>query len=68
LLFEPGVNLTYIWLYREAPAAPSEKIWIEAEAADSITAPMQIFSAIGGASGGQYIAVESGDVAFEAQM
>ena len=50
-----------IRLYREAPAVPSETIWIEAEAADSITPPMQIFSAIPGASGGQYIEVESGN-------
>jgi hypothetical protein len=50
-----------IRLYREAPAVPSEMIWIEAEAADSITPPLQIFSAIPGASGGQYIEVESGN-------
>jgi hypothetical protein len=50
-----------IRLYRNAPAVSSETIWIEAEAADSITAPMQIFSAIPGASGGQYIEVESGN-------
>lgn len=50
-----------IRLYREAPVTSSEEIWIEAEAADSITLPMQVFSAIPGASGGQYIEVEAGN-------
>jgi len=50
-----------IRLYRKAPAVPSEMIWIEAEAAGSITPPLQIFSAIDGASGGRYIEVESGN-------
>jgi len=47
-------------LYRSAPAVASEEIWIEAEAG-SITAPLKVFSAIPGASGGQYIEVESGN-------
>jgi len=46
-----------ILLYREAPAIPSEMIWIEAEAANSISAPLQIMSDVAGASGGKYIQV-----------
>jgi len=50
-----------IRLYSAAPAVSSEEIWLEAEAADTITPPMTVFSAIPGASGGQYIEVESGN-------
>ena len=50
-----------IRLYASAPALSGEEIWIEAEAADTITAPMAIFSAIPGASGGEYIEVELGN-------
>jgi len=50
-----------IRLYRLAPAPPVER-WLEAEAADSITAPMQIYNDPK-ASGGQYIGTpgDSGD-------
>ncbi len=50
-----------IRLYRLVPEPPLE-IWFEAEAADSITAPMQIFNSPL-ASGGQYIGTpeDSGD-------
>jgi len=41
-------------LYRTAPAAAAEELWMEAESG-TITAPMMVFSAIPGASGGQYI-------------
>jgi len=50
-----------ILLYRSAPAAPSEEIWIEAEAADTISAPLLIMSDVAGTSGGQYITVETGN-------
>jgi len=46
-----------IRLYSLAPAVASEEIWIEAEAADTITPPLQVFSAIPGASGGKYMQV-----------
>ena len=49
-----------IRLYRDAPPAPSETIWIEAESG-TITAPFKGFSAIPGASGGKYLEVESGN-------
>ncbi len=49
-----------IRLYRQAPAMAQEEIWIEAEAADTITPPLRILSTIPGASGGEYIEVESG--------
>jgi hypothetical protein len=35
----------------------SAEIWIEAEAAEAISAPVQILSEVAGASGGQYIQV-----------
>ena len=54
-----------IRLYALAPALASEEIWIEAEAADSITLPLQIFSAIPGASGGKYIEVEIGNNSYD---
>ena len=47
-----------IRLYAAASALSGEEIWIEAEAAASITPPLQIFSAIPGASGGRYMQVE----------
>ncbi len=50
-----------IRLYASAPALSEEEIWIEAEAADTITTPMAVFSAIPGASGGEYIEVELGN-------
>jgi len=50
-----------ILLYRSAPAAPSEEIWIEAEAADTISAPLLIMSDVAGTSGGRYITVETGN-------
>lgn len=49
-----------IRLYRAVPATAQEEIWIEAEAADTITAPLRILSTIPGASGGKYIEVETG--------
>jgi len=50
-----------IRLYAAAPALPSEEIWLEAEAAGTITPPLQVFSAIPGASGGKYVEVEAGN-------
>ncbi len=47
-----------IRLYRSVPpevVVSSEEIWLEAEAADTITAPFQIYTELGGASGGKYI-------------
>jgi len=46
-----------IRLYRQAPevVVPSEEIWFEAEAADTITAPFQVYTQVPGASGGKYI-------------
>jgi hypothetical protein len=47
-----------IRLYRSAPpevAVSSEEIWLEAEAADTITAPFQVYTELAGASGGKYI-------------
>ncbi len=50
------VFIDEILLYRFAPeiVVPSEEIWIEAEAADTITEPMKIFDDPA-ASGGRYI-------------
>jgi len=50
-----------IRLYREAPqvVVPSEEIWIEAEDADSITAPMKVYDDPT-ASGGKYIGTDIG--------
>jgi len=50
-----------IRLYREAPevVVSSEEIWIEAEAADTITAPMQVYDDPA-ASGGKYIGTDIG--------
>ena len=46
-----------IRLHRSAPVASvsSEEIWLEAEDADTITAPMEIYTDIADASGGKYI-------------
>ncbi len=46
-----------IRLYKEAIPLPSEEIWIEAEAATTIEAPMMIFDDPA-ASGGQYIMLD----------
>jgi hypothetical protein len=51
-----------IRLYRSAPAVvppSSEEIWMEAEAADTITEPMEIYDDPG-ASGGKYIGTDQG--------
>ncbi len=50
-----------IRLYASAAAPAQEEIWIEAEAADTMTSPLRIFSTIPGASGGEYIEVETGN-------
>jgi hypothetical protein len=50
-----------IRLYETAPAIPSEQIWIEAEAADPLTEPLQIFDDIA-TSGGQYIGSETSPI------
>ena len=50
------VYLDDIRLYRLTPE-PAEEIWLEAEAADSITSPMNVYDDPG-ASGGQYIGTE----------
>ena len=47
-----------IQLYRLAPAVPSEEVWVEAEANNSITAPMMIYNDPN-ASGGQYVSTET---------
>ncbi|MBN1509180.1 MAG: discoidin domain-containing protein [Sedimentisphaerales bacterium] len=54
-----GVGTLYfddIGLYRLAPQRAQEEVWIEAEAADSIVAPMRTYSDRADASGGAYIA------------
>ncbi len=51
--------LDNIRLYRLAPAVPSEEVWVEAEANNSITAPMMIYNDPN-ASGGQYVSTETG--------
>ncbi|MBN2181936.1 MAG: discoidin domain-containing protein [Sedimentisphaerales bacterium] len=48
------IYLDDIALYRVAPAAPSEEIWIEAEDADTRAAPMNVYDDPN-ASGGKYI-------------
>ncbi len=50
-----------ILLYRSAPAAPLEEIWIEAEKADTISSPLITMSDIPGTSGGEYITVVTGN-------
>ncbi|MBN1361768.1 MAG: discoidin domain-containing protein [Sedimentisphaerales bacterium] len=50
-----------IRLYRSAPAAASEVIWIEAESATSVTVPLEILSDNPDASGGQYLSVMPGN-------
>jgi hypothetical protein len=55
-----GSGLVYIddiSLYKEAPTAASEQIWIEAESA-AMTAPMQVYSDKPDASGGSYIGTD----------
>ncbi|MBN1973937.1 MAG: AbfB domain-containing protein [Sedimentisphaerales bacterium] len=49
------VLIDNIRLYREAPALPTEEIWIQAEDAVSITTPFEVFTELEGAMGGQYI-------------
>lgn len=54
-----GAGMVYfddIRLYRLAPALAQAEVWFEAEAADSIRWPMQVYSDREDASGGQYIA------------
>lgn len=46
-----------IRLYKEAPVVSTEEIWIEAEDADTRTAPFQIYDDVT-TSGGQYISTE----------
>jgi hypothetical protein len=46
-----------IRLYETAPALTLEEIWIEAESAETISAPLQVMSDVAGASGGRYIQV-----------
>jgi hypothetical protein len=46
-----------IRLYKETPPVASEEIWIEAEAADPLTEPLQIYDA-NDVSGGQYVGSE----------
>jgi hypothetical protein len=55
-----------IGLYRTAPATAQEELWIEAEAANTLTAPWRVLSTIPGASGGQYIEVETGNTSLSA--
>ena len=47
-----------IRLYKTTPAVSSEEIWIEAETANTLTEPLQIYDDIG-TSGGQYIGSET---------
>ncbi|MHC4171436.1 MAG: discoidin domain-containing protein [Planctomycetota bacterium] len=48
-----------ILLYKEAPGMASEQIWIEAESANTITLPMEVFTG-DAASGGQFIGTRNG--------
>lgn len=50
-----------ICMYRSAPAAPLEEIWIEAEKADTISSPLITMSDVPGTSGGEYITVVTGN-------
>ncbi len=53
-----GAGVVYIddiRLYASAPAAALEEIWIEAEAASTISVPLEILFNVDGASGGQCI-------------
>ncbi len=50
-----------ILLYRSAPSVPSEEIWIEAEAANTISEPLLILSDVPRTSGGEYITVMTGN-------
>ncbi len=51
------VYIDDIRLYASAPTAALEEIWIETEAAATISAPLSILSSIAGASGGRCIQV-----------
>ena len=53
------VLIDEIVLAASAPAVPSEEVWVEAEANNSITAPMRIYDDPD-ASGGQYVSTETG--------
>ncbi|MHC4539616.1 MAG: discoidin domain-containing protein, partial [Planctomycetota bacterium] len=53
------VLLDEIVLAASAPVVPSEEVWVEAEANNSITAPMMIHNDPD-ASGGQYVGTEAG--------
>ncbi len=53
------VFIDEIVLAASAPAVPSEEVWVEAEANNSITAPMMIYNDPN-ASGGQYVSTETG--------
>ncbi|MEE8307638.1 MAG: discoidin domain-containing protein, partial [Gammaproteobacteria bacterium] len=46
------------WLLEELTPGGPEGIWLEAESADTMTAPLHVWSDRPDASGGQYIAVE----------
>ena len=49
------------WLLEELIPGGAEEIWFEAESADTITAPLQVWSDRADASGGQYIEVVPGN-------
>jgi hypothetical protein len=49
------------WLLEELTPGSGAGIWLEAESANTITAPMQVWSDRADASGGQYIAVVPGN-------
>jgi hypothetical protein len=48
-----------IRLYREAPALPTEEVWVEAESG-TISAPFATFTELAGAFGGQYVGKADG--------
>jgi hypothetical protein len=55
---EGGSGLVYIddiFLYRTAPLPPQEQIWLQAEEADTITAPMTVYIDDPAAMGGRFI-------------
>jgi hypothetical protein len=49
------------WLLEELTPGGPEGIWLEAESADTMTAPLQVWTDRADASGGQYIAVAPGN-------
>ncbi len=49
------------WLLEELIPGGAEEIWLEAESADTMTAPLQVWSDRADASGGQYIEVVPGN-------